>query len=72
MPSREYVTPDGTLRGQITITYEISPVSGVPLNEVSVLYSGEDPRLSTLPRDLTLADVRPIFRAWDVANAPPN
>jgi hypothetical protein len=39
------------------------PVSGVPLNAVTVDYRGEDPHLADR-RPLSLTDVKPILAAW--------
>jgi hypothetical protein len=58
-----YTSPDGTFNEQITITYETSPVSGVPLNKTYVTYAGNDPVLSSKP-DLTLRDVLPTLKKW--------
>jgi hypothetical protein len=58
-----YTTVDGTFKESITVTYETEPVSGSPLNSVSVRYSGEDPRLAHR-LELTLEDVLPILQEW--------
>ena len=60
---REYKTVDGTFKEEICLTYEIRHVSGVPLNQLSVTYSGPDDRLANRP-NLTLADVKPILKEW--------
>lgn len=59
---RTYSSVDGTFKEQISITYEIQHVSGAPLNQVSVHYYGDDPRLAH--RTLTLTDVKPILQEW--------
>lgn len=61
---KKYKTVDGTLDEKLVITYETENVSGVPLNEISIRYFGEDPRLSHR-RDLTLDYIRPIIEQWD-------
>ncbi len=58
-----FQTVDGTIREQITITYEVEHVSGAPLGRTWVVYAGEDPRLAGR-FDLTLEDVRPILTEW--------
>ena len=60
---REHTTPDGTFKESVTITYEKSPVSGVPLNRTHVLYLGDDARLRGRI-DLELADVAPVLAEW--------
>jgi len=56
-------TVDGTFPEHITLTYEIEHISGSPINQLTVDYVGEDPRLANKP-NLALADVRPILKAW--------
>jgi len=63
----EYDSVDGRVREQITIAYEIEPVSGAPLRQLSIHYWGKDPRLGDDPAAaLTLAQVRPILAEWGV------
>ncbi len=59
----EFDTPDGRFHERVVITFEKEPLSGVPLNTVTVDYSGEDPRLANR-RPLSLTDVKPILAAW--------
>lgn len=61
---KKYTTEDGTLFEQICFTYEIEKVSGYPLNELSISYSGEDSRLRD-KRALTLNEVGPILKEWN-------
>lgn len=56
-----YKTRVGTFHEHICLTYELEPMSGAPLNELSVTYLGKDPRLE-LPKKLTLATVKPILK----------
>ena len=58
-----YKTVDGTFHEHVTLTFETEHVSGFPLNQLSVLYAGEDPRLVGRG-DLSLRDVRPILKEW--------
>ncbi len=60
---KRFETPDGTFYEHICLTYEIEPMSGVPPNEISITYQGEDPRLEW-PKKLTLALVKPILKEW--------
>ena len=60
---RKYKTPDGEFQESITLNYDKVPISGFPINQLSVSYSGEDPAL-TWPRQLSLEDVRPILNRW--------
>lgn len=62
-------TVDGEQRERLTLTYEIAPVSGVPLNGLHAIYRGEDPRLAW-PRTLGLADVEPILAEWGYRSRP--
>jgi hypothetical protein len=59
----QYTTVDGTFYEHITLTYEIEAISGFPINQINVTYSGEDPRLE-FPKKPTLATVRPILKEW--------
>jgi hypothetical protein len=60
---RKYKTTDGEFQESITLNYDKVPISGFPVNQLSVGYSGEDPAL-TWPRQLSLEDVRPILNRW--------
>ena len=60
---RKYKTPDGEFYEEITLNYDKVPISGFPINQLSVAYSGEDPTLA-FPRQLSLEDVRPILVRW--------
>jgi hypothetical protein len=60
---KDYKTVDGTLREQLTLTYEVESVSGFPTNRLNITYSGDDSRLAT-GSSLSLADVKPILREW--------
>jgi hypothetical protein len=60
---KSYRSVDGTFKETITITYELAHVSGAPLNQLSVTYLGEDPRLAGR-KNLTLAEIRPVLREW--------
>ena len=60
---KEYKTVDGTLREQVTFTYEVESVSGFPTNRLNIAYSGQDSRLATRS-SLALGDVKPILREW--------
>jgi len=62
-----YETPDGRLREQICITYEIEPVSASQIKVHRIDYSGEDSRLADT-RTLTLEDVIPILVEWGYKN----
>ena len=63
-------TVDGTSRESITITYETEPVHRIPTNQLYIRYSGPDSTL-TWPRELTLAEVRPMLEAWKTAPVEP-
>jgi hypothetical protein len=56
-------TVDGTVLENITLTYEVERISGSPINQLTVDYLGEDPRLLNKSK-LMLADVRPILKEW--------
>jgi hypothetical protein len=58
-----YKTVDGEFRESITLNYERVPLSGHPLNQLSVSYDGDDPTL-VWPRQLALEDVRPVLSRW--------
>jgi len=60
---RTYTSVDGTFQEQITLTFEKEHVSGVPLNRLSIFYTGEDSRLAG-HSDLSSKDVKPILHEW--------
>jgi hypothetical protein len=60
---REYESVDGKFHESITITYDRVPISGSPVNTVSVSYRGEEPELRS-PRQLSLETVRPWLKRW--------
>jgi hypothetical protein len=53
----------GRLNEEIILNYETVPISGFPLNTLSIVYRGPDPRLAG-KRTLTLEDVQPILQEW--------
>ena len=55
-------TVDGTFRESIVIEYQTEPVNGVPVNQLSIRYSGGDTNL--VGRELTLAQARSILEKW--------
>ncbi len=61
---QKYSTPDGTFNECITLTYDKEKISGYPINVLNISYAGEDPRLSSSRRALTLTDVQPILKEW--------
>jgi hypothetical protein len=63
---KDYTCPDGTFKEHITITYETQHVSGFPLNTVSVVYWGDDPRLANRS-NLSLEDIAPVLQEWSQA-----
>ena len=56
-------TVDGTFPENLTLTYEVEQISGSPINQLTVRYIGEDPRLVNKGK-LGLVDVRPILKEW--------
>jgi len=64
MGPRRYTTADGTINEKIIINYDIEPISGFPLNEISVVYDGPDSLLSWRHK-LRLVDVDSIIAQWD-------
>ena len=58
-----YTTVDGTMKEQITITYDTVRISGAPLNTVWITYFGEDSSLLAA-RNISLDAVRPWLRKW--------
>lgn len=55
----------------ITVNYEKVPISGHPLNRVSVSYFGDKDELMFPPEELTLDTVRPWLRRWGYAIPTP-
>lgn len=60
---KQHTGADGTFYEDIVLTYEIESVSGVPLNQLSVIYLGDDPRLAH-HWNLTLNDAKPVLKEW--------
>ena len=60
---RKYKTVDGEFQESITLTYDTVAISGFPINELSVVYSGEDPAL-VWPRKSSLEAIRPTLARW--------
>ena len=60
----KYSTPDGTFNERIFLTYDKEEISGHPTNVLNISYFGDDPRLISSHRDLTLSDIRPILKEW--------
>ena len=61
---RRYETPDGTFNETIMINYDTEPISGFPVNHLSVQYNGPDTNLHGF-QNLKLKDVLPIITVWD-------
>lgn len=61
---KTYTDVDGTHFEQIVVTYELQPISGYPINQLNIEYSGQDPRLAS-KENLALREVVPILREWD-------
>jgi hypothetical protein len=70
--------PDGdgsTWQEMVSIDYQTEEVNGVPVNRTIVMYTGRDPRLTSLgPLYLSIEDVKPILEEWRVwrAQQPPD
>lgn len=60
---KKYKTEDGTFNEAVILTYQTRRLSDYPLNQLSVTYRGEDPRLAGR-NNLTLAVVKPILKEW--------
>jgi hypothetical protein len=60
---RKYKTVDGEFNEEIVLTYDIEPISGQPLNQLSITYRGPDEGLTT-NRNLSLDDIRPMIKDW--------
>ena len=60
---KKFTNADGTFNEDIVLTYEIESVSGFPLNQLSVFYDGDDPRLFN-HRDLTFDDAKTVLKEW--------
>ena len=60
---KQYKSVDGILREEVCLTYEVEKVSGFPLNQINVTYSGQDARLAGRA-NLSLTDVKRILREW--------
>jgi len=67
---RRYETVDGVFNEQIVINYDKVPISGAPVNQVYIIYHGDDPRFAG-KFFLTLQEVRPILEEWRNIRATP-
>lgn len=63
-------TIDGNFRERIVVEYQTEQVNGIPLNELRIVYSGDDPEIKSIEK-LTLADAQTIFARWKNANVEP-
>ena len=64
-----------TWQEMVSIDYQIEEVNGGPLNRTLVMYTGRDPRLTSLgPLWLDIEDVKPILDEWRLwrAQQPPD
>jgi hypothetical protein len=59
----QYETADGIFNEQIVINYDTVNLSGAPINQIFIIYSGDNQRLRGR-LDLTLQDIRPILEEW--------
>jgi len=69
-PSKSFITvrgsgktEDGDVREFIAVEYQTEPINGIPLNQVYVRYTGDDPRLADR-KVLKLAEAEQYFREW--------
>ena len=60
---RIWKTEDGDVREFIAVEYQTEPINGIPLNQVYVRYTGDDPRLADR-KVLKLAEAEQCFREW--------
>lgn len=65
----EYLSEGFKRKEEIVITYETVYLSGAPLNQVHVIYTGKNPRLADKSK-LTVEDVRPVLDEWRVLSEP--
>ena len=59
---REYESSDGTANEALTIDYQRVPISGQPINIITINYWGGDPELAW--RRLSLSEVQPLLEKW--------
>lgn len=57
-------------RETIRLVYEIRRIEGQQPNELSITYSGSDPRLQRAKK-IALGDIRDLLGEWSAANVPP-
>ncbi len=67
---------DGSMwQEMMSIDYQTEEVNGVPLNRTAVMYTGRDPRITSLgPLWLDIHDVRPFLDEWKLwrSSQPPD
>jgi hypothetical protein len=63
-------TIDGNFRERIVVEYQTERVNGIPLNELQIVYSGDDPEIKSIEK-LTLVDAQGIFARWKNAAVEP-
>ncbi len=57
----------GMSQERIVVEFQTEELNGVPVNQTSVVYSGNDPRINSLgPLWLRLHDVRPYLDEWKI------
>lgn len=66
---RKFDTPDGELNETITLNYEVEPISGYPLNKLSLIYDGPDSSY-TPPNVLSISESHKIIKRWMLSSTP--
>lgn len=57
-----YQTVDGTFREKMVIEFQTERVNGIPINQLTIRYSGNDTNLQE--RELALTEAIPILEKW--------
>lgn len=60
---KRYTNADGTFNEELILSYDKQPISGNPLNQLTIQYNGPD-SLYTRPQILLITDARAIIMQW--------
>jgi len=63
----KFTTPDGTFNENIMINYDIQNISGWPVNQLVIRYSGPN-KILEQQSELKLEDALSIIKKWDALN----
>ena len=64
---KQFETTDGTTNETITLNYDAEPISGFPLDTLSVIYYGPDSSHAS-QKSISLSEARRLIKKWEFAD----